>query len=491
MFDLALLFYLAIASVAIGSRVINKHLWLSVPIGFLAIVVLRVFSAVVAAIADRLPVHIEGLDFWVFVAAVAAVALPGVKNLRTQLWAILASVGVFALGEIGSRVLGLFTRPHGDALWILALAEYISGGGAPSVMGTSMSLKRGFSLILMLGLGEGDTRIDAFMPIIYGLLAMVTVGFAWHLLSGFSRRVAIVSISVVAVVVFTASMPWVAIFYVNGHTLVALGLTVAVAAMLVDQNVFASPRGQLVAVCLGLAVVTMTRPEGALLALVVMAIFASRHDTKPTEVLASIATVFASFLTWMYTVSSYVLTGRMLWLVPVAMVLMLALVAVLYRWLPKVINRVFALTPLLLLAVFVALEVVFFSALKKGDKSLVINLFLGSGGWGFIFWGFSAIVIVSLFVKREKIYGTLVRVLASLGLASFLAKMVDGGQFGAPTLGRVGWDDSLNRMWIHFMALFVVAAIVGVAQLLANDFVGLNLRRKSAGNKTVVESESK
>jgi hypothetical protein len=334
-------------------------------------------------------------------------------------------------------------------------------------------------------LGEGENRIDAFMPIIFGLLAMVTIGFTLLLLRDFSRRVTIASIAVVAAVVFTASMPWVAVFYVNGHTLVALGITVSVAAMLVSHEVFAHPRGQLLAVCLGLAVVTMTRPEGALLSLVVVAIFASRHDTKPTEVLVSIAAVFASFLTWMYTVSSYVLTGRMTWLVPLAMVIVLAAVWALYRWVPKVIDRIFALTPVILFAVFAGLEVVFFSALKKGDRSLVTNLLLGSGGWGFIFWGFLIIAAVSFFVKREMIYGTLLRVLVSLSLASFLAKMVDGGQFGSPTLGRVGWDDSLNRMWIHFMGLFVVAAIVGVAQILTNDFVGLKLRRSIGASESV------
>ncbi|MEY4366800.1 MAG: hypothetical protein RLZ28_215 [Actinomycetota bacterium] len=485
MVDLALLALIALASVAIGSRVITKHFWLTVPIGFLAVVVLRILSVVIATAANRLPVKIDGLDAWVFVALLVAFALPGVKNLRSQLWALSASFGVVALGELGSRVLGFFTRPHGDALWILTLAEYVSGGGAPWVMGTSMSLKRGFSLILLLGLGEGENRIDAFMPIIFGLLAMVTIGFTLLLLRDFSRRVTIASIAVVAAVVFTASMPWVAVFYVNGHTLVALGITVSVAAMLVSHEVFAHPRGQLIAVCLGLAVVTMTRPEGALLSLVVVAIFASRHDTKPTEVLVSIAAVFASFLTWMYTVSSYVLTGRMTWLVPLAMVIVLAAVWALYRWVPKVIDRIFALTPVILFAVFAGLEVVFFSALKKGDRSLVTNLLLGSGGWGFIFWGFLIIAAVSFFVKREMIYGTLLRVLVSLSLASFLAKMVDGGQFGSPTLGRVGWDDSLNRMWIHFMGLFVVAAIVGVAQILTNDFVGLKLRRSIGASESV------
>jgi hypothetical protein len=95
-----------------------------------------------------------------------------------------------------------------------------------------------------------------------------------------------------------------------------------------------------------------------------------------------------------------------------------------------------------------------------------------------------------VFIKREAVYGTLLRIAGALAVASFLAKMVDGGQFGAPTLGRVGWDDSLNRMWIHFLGIFFVLAVVGVAGLLTNDFVGLNLRSRKDKRAAKTSSES-
>jgi hypothetical protein len=479
MLDLTLLVFIALASVTIGSRVVSKHLWLTLPIGLLAIVVLRVATYAVTAFLAQLQVSFENLDLWLFIASVVAVSIPGVKNLPKQGWAILVSVGFVALAEFGSRVLGLFTKPHGDSLWILALAEYVSGGGSASVMGTSMSLKRGFSLILMLGLGEGKTRIDEFMPIIFGMLAIVTIGFGLHVMRGFSRRVLVIATAAVAATVFTAAMPWIAVFYVNGHTLVALGLMVVVATMLFGNELFASRRAQLFTVCLGLSVVTLTRPEGALLSLVVIALFANRKGSKPTEVLVSIATVFASFLTWMYVVNSYLLTGRVAWLLPLGMVIFVAGVWALYRWVPKLINRLFALTPLILLTVFVGLQIVFFDALQKGDRSLFTNLFLGFGAWGFMLWGFLVINVLSFFLERQRIFGTLMRVLGTLVLTSFLAKMVDGGQFGAPTLGRVGWDDSLNRMWFHFIGLFIVTAVVGVAQVLTSKFVGFNFKPRS------------
>jgi hypothetical protein len=42
--------------------------------------------------------------------------------------------------------------------------------------------------------------------------------------------------------------------------------------------------------------------------------------------------------------------------------------------------------------------------------------------------------------------------------------MLDSGQFGSPTLGRPGWSDSLNRMWIHIMALIFVSTAVALIQ---------------------------
>jgi hypothetical protein len=57
-----------------------------------------------------------------------------------------------------------------------------------------------------------------------------------------------------------------------------------------------------------------------------------------------------------------------------------------------------------------------------------------------------------------------VLITASLVLGSLIAKMLDGGQFGHPTLGRLGWSDSLNRMWIQSFGIFLVAAVVAMVQ---------------------------
>jgi len=59
---------------------------------------------------------------------------------------------------------------------------------------------------------------------------------------------------------------------------------------------------------------------------------------------------------------------------------------------------------------------------------------------------------------------TLLWISGALVLGSLIVKMLDGGQFGHPTLGRTGWSDSLNRMWLQSFAIFLVAALVGLVQ---------------------------
>jgi hypothetical protein len=51
-----------------------------------------------------------------------------------------------------------------------------------------------------------------------------------------------------------------------------------------------------------------------------------------------------------------------------------------------------------------------------------------------------------------------------LVLGSIVAKLLDGGLFGDPTLGRLGWTDSLNRMWLHSFGIFIITLVIGFAQ---------------------------
>jgi hypothetical protein len=114
--------------------------------------------------------------------------------------------------------------------------------------------------------------------------------------------------------------------------------------------------------------------------------------------------------------------------------------------------------------VFVAAQVVFHTALAKGNRSIVTNLIFGSGRWGI----FVAVIILGIALGRlRKLtpeHKTLLAITLSLILGALITKMLDGGQFGHPTLGRVGWSDSLNRMWLQSFAIFLVTVLVGLVQ---------------------------
>jgi hypothetical protein len=94
------------------------------------------------------------------------------------------------------------------------------------------------------------------------------------------------------------------------------------------------------------------------------------------------------------------------------------------------------------------------------------NLFLGEGFWG----GFFIFFIVSLLLIGTKnmssSYRWLLVISLLLVLGSIVAKLLDGGLFGDPTLGRVGWTDSLNRMWLQSFGIFAITVIIGYAEAL-------------------------
>jgi hypothetical protein len=127
----------------------------------------------------------------------------------------------------------------------------------------------------------------------------------------------------------------------------------------------------------------------------------------------------------------------------------------------------FRLVPVALISmtvVFIAAEVVFHNALRKGNQALADNLFYGSGRWGIFFGAIVLGIILGNWKKMTPEHKTLLAITGSLVLGSLITKMLDGGQFGHPTLGRTGWSDSLNRMWLQSFAIFLVTVLVGLVQ---------------------------
>jgi hypothetical protein len=114
--------------------------------------------------------------------------------------------------------------------------------------------------------------------------------------------------------------------------------------------------------------------------------------------------------------------------------------------------------------IFVAAEILFTKQLHKGTQALYDNLLGGSGRWGWAFVGLVLMFALGKFSRLTSEHKTLVLITISLVLGSLFAKLLDGGQFGHPTLGRTGWSDSLNRMWLQSFAIFLITGVVGLVQ---------------------------
>jgi hypothetical protein len=177
-----------------------------------------------------------------------------------------------------------------------------------------------------------------------------------------------------------------------------------------------------------------------------------------------VGSALMSFGLWMYVYDSYIPNLFRLYdeRFPIAMLIGTFLVGLkIFDWLR------FQLVPLAYLGMgglFGFVLVTNFAELIDDLGLQFQNAFLGAGFWGTFF---VALVPTLLVIGRRNLsveYLLLVNISAMLVLGSLTAKLLDGGLFGDPTLGRLGWTDSLNRMWLHGFGIFVVSAVVGLAQ---------------------------
>jgi len=167
---------------------------------------------------------------------------------------------------------------------------------------------------------------------------------------------------------------------------------------------------------------------------------------------------------WLATYHSYIINATHLpWYVFMAIAVGLGLLPALkiFDWLRK---RIVVVAIVGMAVVFVLAEIRFHKDLHKGNQALYDNLLGGSGRWGWFFVGLVFVLLLGKLRKLSPEHKALVEICVSIVLASFIVKMLDGGQFGHPTLGRTGWSDSLNRMWLQSFAIFLVTALVGLVQ---------------------------
>jgi hypothetical protein len=458
--EFAVLLLISLGGIAIAWQLGIRNMWLSVPAGLMIAVVIRdVLFAVMNMVHQR---WIGAFSFFGILALGLVVsAWQAGRGLYKNL---LLGAGISILAVVSTRILGFQGTPHGDSLWILSFAHLFDINGNIAFLNGHTAIKRGFSYPLLLALGPSGQFLSGMTPFIFGALGCLVIWAMRELVGAQPRkRVLWVSVGLLALT-FSTVMPVRAIFYVNGHTLTAVGMLAAAIAVVVAVREYHVTREQLLVVCLGVFTASTSRVEGIVLSALIVLPLLAQPWIRRREIVWIISSGTFGLAMWLSTFHSYIIHATHLpWFVFMAIMVGLGMLPALkiFDW---VRTRIMPIALIAMGVVFVGAEVVFHSALRKGNQALYDNLIGGSGRWG---WFFPALVVclllgwVKLATPEHK---TLIYITTALVLVSLIAKMVDGGQFGHPTLGRTGWSDSLNRMWLQSFAIFLVTALVGLVQ---------------------------
>jgi hypothetical protein len=458
--EYAVLLLISLGGIAIAWQLGIRNLWLSIPGGLMIAVVLRdVLFSTMNMVNQR---WISGFAFFGILALGLVVsAWQAGRGLYKNM--ILGTV-ISVLATTSTRVIGLQGTPHPDSLWILSLTRLFDLNGNIAFLNGHTAIKRGFSYPLLLSLGPSGQYLSGLTPYIYAALGCLVIWVVRQLTREAARKRVIWVSGLLLLATFSTVMPLRAIFYINGHTLTAVGMLAAAGVAAIAVRDFELTREHLLIVCLGVFTASTSRIEGiALVALVVLPLISQRWIRR-SAILWIIGSGTFGLCMWLATYHSYIINATDLpWYVFMAIVVAAGCLPALkiFDWLR------FRLVPLALISMtvlFIAAEVVFHNALRKGNQALADNLFYGSGRWGIFFGAIVLGIVLGNWKKMSPEHKTLLAITASLILGSLITKMLDGGQFGHPTLGRTGWSDSLNRMWLQSFAIFLVTVLVGLVQ---------------------------
>ena len=421
----------------------------------------------------------------IFYVLLAAALIVAAVRARAGLYLPIAvAVAAGLLGVFATRVLGIIGTRHGDSYWILAVAHLMQKNGDMMILDGHTPLKRGFAYPLFLALGPEEQSLTGITPYIFFAMMCALVWVIWELVKNQPRNRIFIVGAVLAAITFSATMPLRSIFYINGHTLFATGLIITVGVSVLAMRDKVLSNVNFIALLAGVYVATSTRAEGvALMAIAILPIISLRFLSR-LQVALVITSLTASFAIWQATYNSYLIPNGMHWAIFMLIFVGAGLIPVI-KWFDWIRHRVFFFGLAGLVLVFLAAEVKWHADFRRGHKALIYNLFfnfntktLGSGGWGLFFAGLAVFLIIAVVGRWTPEFRNLMMVSVMLVVGAFISKMLDGGQFGHPDLGRIGWSDSLNRMWIQTFGIFVITVAVGLIQ---NEKIWQRIGAKSKG----------
>jgi hypothetical protein len=411
-------------------------------------------------------------ESWLIVniAVVLGAAATRWRHWKSALFAV-ASFGLASTVALATKyLLDIGERHHSDTSNVLALAVVAMQGEISDLSPLSDSFKRGISYPLMLSLGPEGRILGGFTPLIFLSLIGSALWISWRLLSGsVSRRVFFVSAAVIGV--FSVSVPIfrVAMFYLNGHTLMAYGLVLLVGGVVVAARDESFGPTSAALVLLGGSLGMTSRIEGVVLVGIVLLLLTSQRwwsiAVDRVRFGLAVSLIGLSLTWWLTSLDSPVLEEFGLsgaWLLG-ASVLGGGIAA--SPWFDPIRRWLYPAVGLTILAY---LGHIIWSS--RSPLAVILtqwpNLGLGQGGWGTAALVFGGSVLLLGWRARPQSYRTLIVLVALLIAGILFSKTFDGG------FGRPGFYDSVNRMWLHVMPVVIVASLVGYADMLQKVLSG-------------------
>lgn len=460
--ELAVLILIAASGASASWLLGIRNLWLSFGVGIASITLLRVFTfEVLSLFAVRN--YLNPVFFAELFVILLIAAWRGAKLLYQGLW---VSVAMAVFSTLSTRLWQLSATPKADSLWILSLTRLFDSSGKLSHLNRFTAIKRGFSYPLMLSLGPQHEYLSGFTPFVYlALVATVIWSISVLVKAGLRTRTLLVSVSL-ALAVLTAVMPLRTMYYIGGHSLVAIGYTLVGTVIVLAVRSKDLSRTNLIVLCVGSALATCTSAEAIVIVALASLVLLSRTWMTRSHIAAIAISATLPFVTWLACYNSYLINYvKVSWWIAIALSLAIALVPSLQLFDP-IRLRSHILIPTALTLFLVLAQFWYPKKMLEGYQSLVQNLFGGSGDWGMVPY-LVAVAIVAILLTYKKQSASVqaltgVVILAILG--SLVAKIIGGGQLGDPTLGRFSWTDSLNRMWFNILPLAFVLIVVSVTE---------------------------
>jgi hypothetical protein len=360
-------------------------------------------------------------------------------------------------------VVGILHTGHSDSRWILIVVRVMQQGDSLDILSDSNVFKRGLIFPLMTAMGATKEFLTSLTPYSYAALISLGVALLQLLLKGYSKRAIWYSVVPMLAVLFSTTMWWRAIFYVNSH----LFMGILIATVLV-VSLMAIRRGSLLNTEFALLLMSsysfgMVRSEGILISLMVLLPLFSQQWLKRTHLIALLIAPAVSLTVWVTFYDNYILQATRLPWFGFLIVLCLVSVVPALKWFDWLRQRAIGIGIWALVAVLTILSILFPISMFTGWYAQFINLVGTKGLWGYLFVVLAIFFIVGISKHYSLEHKIMLRMSGLLFLAFLASKTLDDAALGKPGLGRIGWADSLNRMWIHIVVILAVTAIASLA----------------------------